>query len=304
MEGKSICDALGNLPKNAISDAISKGEYIFSGSREFVLFLARKSPTPSISKAKKDGWWAVERIFYGFFEHSKFTKLVVPTANGFDGSHEMHMIAGDCKDPAVATEQGRVTVRAVPCACPPCTALDFKNCEMIALLCCKTKSVKAPRAAGETAGLKKLESLEAWAATLKKKQLVAVRVVSSERSLEGIYWLAILKGQPFTATEETWQATDHILPGYLVVKAQWLKLESKSVEGGLRSYTLLDAEVLLVVNHTVRLAGLQFSKGPGGPAERVTKSAAKAAEARGKLFYIGRETHYSIEACCDGDDGD
>ena len=54
---------------------------------------------------------------------------------------------------------------------------------------------------------------------------------------------------------------------------------------------MLDAEVLLVVNHTVRQAGLQFSKGPGGPAERVTKSAAKAAEARGKLFYIGRETH-------------
>jgi hypothetical protein len=49
-------------------------------------------------------------------------------------------------------------------------------------------------------------------------------------------------------------------------------------------YTLLDAEVLLVVNHTVRQAGLQFSKGPGGPAERVTKSAAKAAEARGKLL--------------------
>ena len=56
--------------------------------------------------------------------------------------------------------------------------------------------------------------------------------------------------------------------------------------------------------HTVRLAGLQFSKGPGGPAERVTKSAAKAAEAKGKIYYIGRETHYSIEACCDGDDGD
>ena len=52
MEGKSICDALGNLPKNAIMDAIAKGEYIFSGSREFVLFLARKTPTPSVAKAK------------------------------------------------------------------------------------------------------------------------------------------------------------------------------------------------------------------------------------------------------------
>ena len=55
MEGKSICDALGNLPKNAIIDAIQKGEYIFAGSREFVLFLAAKSPKPSVCKAKKDG---------------------------------------------------------------------------------------------------------------------------------------------------------------------------------------------------------------------------------------------------------
>jgi len=91
MEGKSICDAFGNLPKNAIMDAIAKGEYIFSGFREFVLFLARKTPTPSVAKAKKEGWWAVERIFYGFFEHKKFTKLVVPTADGFHGSHDMHM---------------------------------------------------------------------------------------------------------------------------------------------------------------------------------------------------------------------
>ena len=46
----------------------------------------------------EDSWWAVGRIFYGFFEHAKFTKLVVPTSDGFHGSQEMHMIAGTCKD--------------------------------------------------------------------------------------------------------------------------------------------------------------------------------------------------------------
>ena len=111
MEGKSICDALGNLPKNAIIDAIQKGEYIFAGSREFVLFLAAKSPKPSVCKAKKDGWWAVDRIFYGFFEHAKFTKLVVPTADGFHGSHDMHMIAGTCRDANEATKNGRLEAR-------------------------------------------------------------------------------------------------------------------------------------------------------------------------------------------------
>jgi hypothetical protein len=174
MEGKSICDALGNLPKNAITDAISKDEYIFTGSREFVLFLARKCPMPSVAKAKKEGWWAAERIFYGFFEHTKFTKLVVPTADGFSGSHEMHMFAGTCKDAGRATTDGPLEVRGVPCACPPCMQLCFEECQMSALHHCRVKRVKAPRAAGETAALKQIESLEAWAASLKGKQLVAV----------------------------------------------------------------------------------------------------------------------------------
>ena len=51
----------------------------------------------------------------------------------------------------------------------------------------------------------------------------------------------------------------------------------------------------MVVNHTVRLSGLQFSNGPGGPAQRVNRST----EAAPKLFYISRETHHSIEACCE-----
>ena len=83
----------------------------------------------------------------------------------------------------------------------------------------------------------------------------------------GIYWLAVLKSKPFAchfafeAPEETLSATDTIESGYLVVKAQWLKLEKKNCEGGVRSYTLLDSEILLVVNHMdmVSLSGLHFS---------------------------------------------
>ena len=314
MEGKSICDgALGNLPKNAIMDAISKGEYIFSGSREFVLFLAHKCPTPSVVKAKKAGWWATERIFYGFFEHKKFTKLVVPTADGFNGSHEMHMFAGTCKDASLAMTDGPLEVRAVPCACPPCMQLRFQECKMRALHQCKVKHVKAPRAAGETAALKQMESLEAWSASLKSRQLVAVRADKREQNVEGLYWLAVLCGKPFAATREMLHATDRIQQGWLVVKAKWLKLEKKDCEGGLRAYSTLDAEVLLLVNHMVRLSGLAFAAGKGGPAGRELRAPAKpkafdkpkgtttapAKEAMAKLVYIGKETHYSIEACCD-----
>ena len=74
-----------------------------------------------------------------------------------------------------------------------------------------------------------------------------------------------------------------------------LKLEEKNGEGGRRSYTLLDAEVLLVVNHTVRLSGLRFDPAKGGPAGRVLRGRKEAAA---KIYYISRETHHSLLSCC------
>ena len=143
---------------------------------------------------------------------------------------------------------------------------------------------------------------------------MAVRADKREQNVEGLYWLAVLVGKPFTAKQETLHTTDRIQEGWLVVKAKWLKLEKKDCEGGLRSYSLLDAEVLIVVNHMVRLYGLAFAEGKGGPAGREmrapkpkafekpkdkTSTTALPKEAATKLVYIGKETHYSIEACCD-----
>ena len=95
-----------------------------------------------------------------------------------------------------------------------------------------------------------------------------------------LYWLAVLKGKAHTLAEDTVVNTDTIPAGYLVVKAQWLRLEQRECEGKLRSYTLLEAETLIIVNHMVRLAGLRFSPGPGGPADRQLRSA------REKLYYM------------------
>ena len=106
MHGKNICDALSNLPSNAITEAIRSGNFIFSGSRNVVLYLAKARATPAVAKSFKEGWWAIERIFYGFFQHSKFTALAVPKADGFNGSHDVHMFAGDCKDAAAARKMG------------------------------------------------------------------------------------------------------------------------------------------------------------------------------------------------------
>ena len=45
----------------------------------------------------------------------------------------------------------------------------------------QVKKQKAPRAAGETAELRQMESLEVWAASLKAKQLSAVRADRREQ---------------------------------------------------------------------------------------------------------------------------
>ena len=53
------------------------------------------------------------------------------------------------------------------------------------------------------------------------------------------------------------------------------RLEQRECEGKLRSYTLLEAETLIIVNHMVRLAGLRFSPGRpcGPPAEERAREA-------------------------------
>ena len=98
----------------------------------------------------------------------------------------------------------------------------------------------------------------------------------------------MLKGKAYTLAEDTVVNTDTIPAGYLVVKAQWLRLEQRECEGKLRSYTLLEAETLIIVNHMVRLAGLRFSPGPGGPADRQLRSA------REKLYYFAWPTYRRI----------
>ncbi|EOD31043.1 hypothetical protein EMIHUDRAFT_203121 [Emiliania huxleyi CCMP1516] len=279
------------LSLTGISDPVGQF-HILRGSRNVVLYLAKARATPAVAKSFKEGWWAIERIFYGFFQHSKFTALAVPKADGFNGSHDVHMFAGDCKDAAAARKDGLLTTRGIPCACPPCIALLWGDCEMVAVFG-RVKKQKAPRAAGETAELRQMESLEVWAASLKAKQLSAVRADRREQSLEGLYWLAVLKGKAYTLAEDTVVNTDTIPAGYLVVKAQWLRLEQRECEGKLRCSRPRRSSSW--VNHMVRLAGLRFSPGPGGPSDRQLRSA------REKLYYIGLQTHYSLEACCSED---
>ena len=98
-----------------------------------------------------------------------------------------------------------------------------------------------------------------------------------EQSLEVLYWLAVLKGKAQTLAEDTVVNTPTPSPRAISwSRRSGFRLEQRECEGKLRSYTLLAAETLIIVNHMVRLAGLRFSPGPGGPADRQLRSAREA----------------------------
>ena len=91
-----------------------------------------------------------------------------------------------------------------------------------------------------------------------------------------LYWLAVLKGKAHTLAEDTVVNTPTPSPRAI----SWSRRSgSGSSNASARAsfaptrYTLLAAETLIIVNHMVRLAGLRFSPGPGGPADRQLRSA-------------------------------
>ena len=75
----------------------------------------------------------------------------------------------------------------------------------------------------------------------------------------------------------------------------YYKLEAAGLEGGLRSYSLKGGKMqerLIHVSSLIRLGGLRFAQGPGGPADRSMRSGVT------KLYYLSRDVHHSILACC------
>ena len=71
--------------------------------------------------------------------------------------------------------------------------------------------------------------------------------------------------------------------------------ESAVVEGGLRSYSLLQEERMIHVSSMIRLRGLQWHWGAAGPAGRELRRLHSRCNAT-KLNYINKDTHSSLEA--------
>ena len=296
MHDKNVCDPLSNMPARTLLGAIERGDTLLPGTREKVLYLARHRTTPETAKLWKDGWWTVGRIFYIYYDHKQFTSLNVPVAVGFKDSHECHLFSGLGADADEARLNGPITVRGNVCACKECTAGNFSSCEMIAVFG-GVRRVKVPRA--DRSALRQMDSLHMFAASCKKGQLATTRVSSDEVCLEGLYYLVLLLCVPYTLEKETVFNTDSFEEGDLVVRISYYKLVRSDVEGGFRSYELLEGkqlERMIHVSSLIRLRGLLFSQGVGGPAGHVPRSAVKGP----KLYYLSRETDSSssIQSCC------
>ena len=98
MHGKNVCDPLSNMPARTLARAIERGDTLLPGTREKVHYLALHCATPATAKLWKDGWWTVDRVFWGYYEYRQFTVLNVPRAVvravGFKDSHECHLFSG------------------------------------------------------------------------------------------------------------------------------------------------------------------------------------------------------------------
>ena len=257
--GKAGYDSLGYGPKLGVQDAISSGALLNPGTRDLVLHLAEHRPSPSVAKADKVGWEAVDRYIYAFYDTAKFTKFAVPDATSFKGCQGHHRFIGLCTDRRQAEVEGPLRAVKGFCACDPCLRLRTEDC-LLPQLVGKAVRAKAPLRKGAPVRVPQLLSLEKYADSLDATQLVAINVDDSELEEEGSYWLALLTGAAFVVEEDMMHSGQQYREGWLVVPGKWYKLRQRSERG----YELQPQEVLLVVNHMVFLKDLTFTSSQCG----------------------------------------
>ena len=146
--------------------------------------------------------------------------------------------------------------------------------------------------------------------------------------MEGVYRLARLLGPAFAAPSRLVHATSVFEEGWLIVQAQYYKLEQVDPlaahrthhtapispcvaplsQVSERGYRLLPEKRYLVVNSLVRLKGLEFSRTQGGPQQRSLRGSATgpAAAARkqgvGGLSFFSEDMHNTVLGACEAAD--
>ena len=101
------------MPKHALKHAIESGALINPGTRELVLYMAEHKQEPSIPKAKKNGWEAVDRYFWGYIDTARFTKAAVPDADSWVAAGVA--VVGAARSGAEAAAARRANARMERC---------------------------------------------------------------------------------------------------------------------------------------------------------------------------------------------
>ena len=151
-------------------------------TRALVLWLAEHKQLPAVPKEKKEGYWAIDDIYYGYLHPSLFTYSAVPEAKGFSGSAEKHRFVSTCMDPQTAREIGLLGASTAACGCAECAQFNFSSCLMKGLggMATQLGQFKTPS---------QTQSLDDFAVTLGKDQVRGVCVDNRDRGIEGIFWL-------------------------------------------------------------------------------------------------------------------
>ena len=285
MHGKNICDALSNSVAAALRRAVEVGDIIDPTTRKLVLYLAEQYQEPATAKMKKDGWWAVSNIYYGYLDQSFFTRAAVAAAAPLKGSDKYRRYLGRSRNHHAARE-GPLELSPHFCGCVNCCKYDFENCLMDGKGGLATKLVQGwCKRADTNAGLPSLSAeLDVFARTqVPANSIGVVPADVTEQHIEGGYWLCLVKCKPYLATRREACATDVIEEGWWVVKIQWYSYQHEPAPGSPRHYKLLPGERLLAVNALLRISGVRFETG-----QRANRSG---------TLVLGDETHKNIQAC-------
>jgi hypothetical protein len=254
--GKNVCDGASNIPKHILESAVKNHAEIPPGPREAVVFMAKSHPTPTIAKSKKSEWWAMNRIFYGYYEHDLFTNEHIPEATGFAGSSKCHHFVGLSSDRGILDGKVPILAREDFCYCGACRKHDYLNCDFKRHGAMRRHTTEVARVTTSIVRTQ-MQALEEWAEVIGNEQLIAVRVDRTES--QDAFYLAKPTGSAFPVPEATVHSTDQFEAGWLVVPIKWYDLTAETT----RSYKLKNPPHLLLVSTTVRLSNLKFSSSTG-----------------------------------------
>ena len=280
MHGKNICDALSNSIASTLRGAVERGDIVEPSTRNLVLYLAEHYKEPATAKSKKEGWWAVSDVVYGYLDPSCFTQSAVPSAQPLPKSDSYRRYIGRSRHHDAARD-GPLEFSPHFCGCINCCKYDFGSCLMHGLGGLSTRLMKGNcKRANTNAGLTSLSAdLDTFAQTeVKANSLGVVAADIKEQHIEGGYWLCLVLCKPYKATRREACATDVIEEGWWVVKIQWYAYEHGTSP---RQYKLLPETRLLAVNAMVRIKDVRFET-----KERASRSGFQV---------LGEEAHKNIQ---------